>query len=366
MEDPPREEALAAVETCQKAGIKVKLITGDNRDTAVAIAKRIGIEGKVIEGDALEVMTDDELEKEVYEIAVFARVKPEHKLRIVKALKNNGEIVAMTGDGVNDAPALKEAHIGIAMGVRGTDVSRSVSDVILKDDNFATIVAAVSEGRTIFNNIRKFTSYQLSCNFAELLILFVGVLVAPIFGWEVPVLLAIQILFMNLVTDNLPAITLGFNPTSSDVLRAKPRKKSEIIDRSLVALILTTGVIMATLSLITYYISFNILNQTSAFARTEALVSLILIEIATAFIFRSFRKPVLTRSPFANKYLVVASLLSLLATLAIVYTPLNTLFEVVPITLSGWIVAVAAGLTIISIYDIGKEINKVAKIIPAH
>ena len=365
MEDPPREEAAAAVETCQKAGIKVKLITGDNRDTAVAIAKRIGIIGKVVEGDALEVMTDDELEREVFEIAVFARVKPEHKLRIVKALKNNGEIVAMTGDGVNDAPALKEAHIGIAMGVRGTDVSRSVSDVILKDDNFATIVEAIAEGRTIFNNIRKFTSYQLSCNFAELLILFVGVLVAPVFGWEVPVLLAIQILFMNLVTDNLPAITLGFNPTSKDVLRAKPRKKTEIIDRSLVSLILGTGMIMATLSLITYYISFNILNQSSAFARTEALVSLIVIEIATAFIFRSFRKPVLTRSPFVNKYLVVASLLSLLATLAIVYTPLNTLFEVVPITLSGWIVAFAAGLTIIALYDIGKEINKVVKIIPA-
>ena len=158
MDDSPRDDLIDAVSTCNRAGIKVKLITGDNRETAVAVAHQVGIVGKVIDGESLDRLTDEELRDEVLDLAIFVRVNPEHKLRIVKALKEHNEIVAMTGDGVNDAPALKEAHVGIAMGIKGTDVSRSVSDIILKDDNFATIVAAISEGRTIFNNIRKFVS----------------------------------------------------------------------------------------------------------------------------------------------------------------------------------------------------------------
>ncbi len=365
MEDPPREEAKEAIEMCLKAGIKVKLITGDNRETAVSIAKQVGIEGKVIDGDGLEALTDEELRDEVGSLSIFVRVKPEHKLRIVKALKENDEIVAMTGDGVNDAPALKEAHIGIAMGIKGTDVSRSVSDIILKDDNFVTIVSAIIEGRTIFSNIRKFVTYQLSCNFAELSILFLGVFLAPYVGWEVPILLAIQILFMNLVTDNLPALTLGFNPTSNDVLHKKRKKKSEIMDLQIIILIVMTGATMCIATLFTHYVSFNIFGQTVEYARTEALISLILIEIAVAFSFRSFRKLVLIRSPFVNKYLVIASVISIIATFAIIYTPLQVVFEVVPVSWEAWIVGIIASFGLLVLYDFGKILNNKIKFIPA-
>lgn len=364
MEDPARVEAKDAVAACLKAGIKVKIITGDNKDTARAIAREVGIEGKVMTGEEIAALSDEELKDEVLDVALFVRVNPEHKLRIVKALKAHDEIVAMTGDGVNDAPALKEAHIGIAMGIKGTDVSRSVADIVLRDDNFATIVVAIAEGRTIFSNIRKFVSYQLSCNMAELMILFVGVLLAPTLGWEVPVLLAIQILFMNLVTDNLPALTLGFNPSSKDVLRARPRKKVQIMDRGIVSLIIVTGIIMCLVTLTTHFVSFNILGESADYARTQALVALICIEIATAFTFRSFRKKVLTRSPFVNRYLFIASAISVLATIVIVYTPAARVFETVPLHLNGWVIAAIAALCLVVVFDIGKEINKKFRFLP--
>jgi len=204
MEDPPREEVKNAIKTCKTAGIGVKMITGDNKETAMSISKAVGISGEILEGEDLDKITDEELTKIVKKTAIFARVRPEHKLRIVKALKENGEIVTMTGDGVNDAPALKEAHIGVAMGKNGTAIAREASDLTLKDDNFSTIVTAISEGRNIFSNIRKFITYQLSCNYAELIIIFLGILL----GFPLP-LIALQILFMNIVTDDLPAITLG-------------------------------------------------------------------------------------------------------------------------------------------------------------
>jgi P-type Ca2+ transporter type 2C len=224
MEDPPRPEVKEAMEACWSAGINVKMITGDNKETARAIANEVGLMGKMLVGKQLDMMSDKELSDQLNDIAIFARVRPDHKLRIVNLLKKSGEIVTMTGDGVNDAPALKGAHIGVAMGKNGTDVSRSVADITIRDDNFATIVLAIKEGRTIFNNIRKFVSYQLSCNLAELTVLFFGVVFSPILGWEVPTLFALQILFMNLVTDNLPAITLGLNKSSKDIMNDPPRK----------------------------------------------------------------------------------------------------------------------------------------------
>ena len=304
-----------------------------------------------------------ELLRRIDDIAIFSRVKPEHKIRIVRVLKEKGEIVTMTGDGVNDAPALKEAHIGVAMGKNETDVSRSVADLTLKDDNFATIVHAIREGRTIFKNIRKFVSYQLSCNVAELSLLFVGVLLAPYLGWQIPLLLAIQILFMNLVTSDLPAITLGFNPGSQDVMEEKPRKKTAILNRDFAILIAFTGIFMAFIMLSVFYISYNIMNESLEYSRTVALVALIIFEIVLAFQFRSFRKGILSRTPFTNKYLVYASLISILATLVIVYTSANKIFETVPLKISGWVIIVLFSVFLIVIFDLLKKINNKKKFI---
>lgn len=355
IEDPPREEAASSVDLCKQAGIKVKMITGDNKHTALSIASQIGLTGEALEGSQLDDMSDEELLIALDKTTVFARVRPEHKLRIVKLLKQKGEIVTMTGDGVNDAPALKEAHIGVAMGKNGTDVSRSVADLTLKDDNFATIVEAIKEGRAIFNNIRKFVSYQLSCNIAELSILFFGVLLSPFLGWQVPLLLSLQILFMNLVTDNLPAITLGFNPSSKDIMEEKPRKDTKILNKSLVLLVLFNGSLMAVFTLGIYFVFYNILGQGIEVSRTAALVGLILLEIASAFNFRSFRKKTLSRSPFVNVYLFGASLISLFATLVILYTGVSKLFETAPINFYSWMVLLIPVILILLIYDVIKD-----------
>jgi P-type Ca2+ transporter type 2C len=358
MEDPPREEVMEAIKVSEGAGITVKMITGDNRETASAIGKQIGLKGKIMEGYQIDELTDEELSNQVKDICIFSRVRPEHKLRIVKALKENGEIVAMTGDGVNDAPALKEAHVGIAMGKNGTDVSRSVSDLILKDDNFATIVAAISEGRTVFNNIRKFVTYKLSVNFAELFVLFIGVLVSPWFGWQIPILLAIHILFMNLVTDNIPAITLGLNPTSKDIMEEQPRIKAEFLNKSLIKLIASVGMIMGIFTLGVYYFEFNYLGQNVEVARTATLLTLIGLEIVGAFSFRSFRKKILNRSPFVNIWLVYAGIVSLLATVAIIYIPpLRPIFETTPIGLYGWVAAIIVAVVVAALFDIVKHLN---------
>ena len=358
IEDPAREEVAEAIRICLKSGISVKMITGDNRETAVAISKKIGLVGKIMEGYELDKISEHELSKIVADISIFARVKPEHKLKIVKALKMNGEIVTMTGDGVNDAPALKEAHIGVAMGRNGTDVSRSVADLTLRDDNFATIVTAIKEGRTIFKNIRKFISYLLSCKVTELSILFIGVLLSPYLGWQIPLLLAIHILFMNLVTDDLPAITLAITPQSSDVMEEHPRKKKEILNKSLVVWFAIAGTYMALMMLAVFYVVFNVLGQDFIYARTTALATLIFIEIANAYNFISFRRAVNWTAFRVNKYLLYASGVSVLATLAIIYTPLNKVFETAPLGWIDWVVAIVASLSIIVLFNILKKVNE--------
>jgi Ca2+-transporting ATPase len=364
MEDPPREGIKDALLKCKRAGIKIKMITGDDKETALSIARQIGLKsGRVMEGHEIDSLSDREFFKKIKQTVIFSRVKPEHKLRIVKALIEHGEIVTMTGDGVNDAPALKEAHIGVAMGMNGTDVSRSVADLTLKDDNFVTLVDAIKEGRTIFNNIRKFVTYQISCNYSELMVLFAGVLLVPFFGWPFPLLLALQILFMNIVTDNLPAITLGLNKSSEDIMDERPRKKANILNKEFIKLIVLSGTIMAVFVLATFYFAFNHLGQSAENARTTALLTLIILEIAGAFNFRSFRKKTLNRSPFVNPYLVLASVVSLIATLAIIYTPLNKVFETVALPLIDWVIAFAFGLLFILIFDILKNANNKHKLL---
>ena len=357
MEDPPRAEVKEAIAACIQSGIQVKMITGDSPETAQAIASQIGLFGDVLEGIQLDALTDEELKEKVKSIAIFSRVKPEHKLRIVKALKANDEIVTMTGDGVNDAPALKEAHIGVAMGINGTDVSRSVADITLKDDNFATIVVAIKEGRTIFNNIRKFVTYQLSCNLSDIVLLFIGMLAAPFLGWYVPIITALQILFINIVTDNMPAITLGFTPTSHDIMKEKPRRNAQILTREFINLIILNGVAMGSIAIGVTYLAFNVFHLPSEVARTTVLLSIILMQIANAFNFRSFRYRVLNRGLLVNRPLVLASTLSVMMTLLIVYTPLSHVFETTALSIESWIVAGCAAFLIVLLFDIFKTIN---------
>jgi Ca2+-transporting ATPase len=362
MEDPPRDEVRESIMMCKKAGIKVKMITGDNKETAMAIAKEIGLNGRVLEGSDLDKMNEEELSKIVQEVVVFSRVRPEHKLKIVKALKLNGEIVTMTGDGVNDAPALKEAHIGVAMGKGGTDVSRSVADLTLKDNNFSTIVVAVKEGRTVFKNIRKFVSYQLSVSYAEISVWFFSIILASFFGWAVPILLALQILFMNIVTSDIPAITLSLNRSSADIMTEKPRKKKEILNKDLIYWMIICSAFMAFFTLLSYFISFNILGEAAEYARTTALLSLIFIEIAHAFSFRSFRKKVKFTNFFRNKWLCYASLISVAATVLIIYTPLNKIFGTVPVGIHDWLIAIVFAFLMIIILNILKDINNKKKL----
>lgn len=345
MEDPPREEVKDAIVTCKNAGIKVKMITGDNLETAVSIARQIGLdEGDVLEGSELEKLTDKELARRVMRIVIFSRVKPEHKLRIVRALKANGEIVTMTGDGVNDAPALKESHIGVAMGKNGTDVSRSVADLTLKDDNFATIIDAIREGRTIFTNIQKFASYQISINFAQVALIFLAVLV----GLPLP-LVAIQILFMNIFSDEITAITLAFNPYSKDVMASKPRRKSSIISKPLMVMIGVAGLVISLSSLAVFYYTLSYLEL----KESMTLVFLCMVSFATfnSYNFRSFRKLTVNRSPFTNKFLFYASVFVLAVTLFLVYSPLGPFLYLVPVSYYYLIPIFATSLLVIVVID---------------
>lgn len=353
LEDPPRPEVMASIRDCRNAGIAVKMITGDNKETALSIASQIGLSGPLLTGAHLDGMSDDALASCVRETVIFARVRPEHKIRIVTALKKIGEIVTMTGDGVNDAPALKAAHIGVAMGKSGTDVSRSVADITLKDDNFATIVHAVREGRTIFNNMRKFITYEFSCTYAEIILMFTGVLL----GLPIP-LVALQILFMNMVTSDFPAITLGLNPSSDDVMLAQPRRKAHLLSKAHIQMLMIVGTCIGLGTLGIYSYVLYGLGDSLEMARTTALVCLIMFEIFGAFNFRSFRKGVFTRSPFSNKYLIYASLVSLVATLCIIYTPLNVFFETTPLDAFHWALALVPCLFMTLLFDILKKVNE--------
>lgn len=333
--DPPRKEVKGSVLECKMAGIKPVMITGDHKNTAFAIARDLDIcksQSEVITGEELDKLTDKQLFHEIESKSVFARVTPKHKLRIVKAFKSKNKIVAMTGDGVNDAPAVKEADIGICMGVSGTDVTKEASSMILLDDNFATIVSAVEEGRVIYDNIRKFIRYLLSCNLGEVLTMFL----ASAFNLAIP-LLPIQILMVNLATDGLPAIALGVDPPEGDIMKERPRIKNEsIFARGLTEKILVRGGLIGTCTVFSFvvgqYYGFGLRT-----ARTMALATLIMSQLVHVFECRSEKHSIFEINLFGNKYLLGAISASICMVLGICYIPfLQTVFHTSALNLIQW------------------------------
>ena len=320
MIDPPRPEVRAAVDKCRTSGIRTVMITGDHKNTAVAVAKELGFFGEgavALTGEEVDCLSDEEFDGAVERTAVYARVSPEHKLRAVRALRRRGEIVAMTGDGVNDAPAVKEADIGIAMGLTGTDVTKEVSDMVITDDNFASIVAAVEEGRGIYDNIKKFIHYLLSCNSGEILVMFAASLLAL----PVP-LVPIQILWVNLITDGFPALALGVDPVDPKVMDRPPRKPDEpVITRARGRLIMAQGMFIAlcTLSAFVYVLEFE--KQGIGRARTVALAVLTCSELSHSFSCRNMKESLFKLGVFGNPGLFAANGISLLLQLAIIYVP---------------------------------------------
>lgn len=330
MIDPPRKEAKKAVNTCRKAGIKTIMITGDHKITACAIAKQIGIYhtgDRVFSGAELDDMDDEALTRVVTQTTVFARVSPHHKLRIVRALKRRGHVVAMTGDGVNDAPAIKEADIGVSMGNTGTDVTKEASDVILLDDNFATLVAAVEEGRVIYQNIRKFIRYLLSCNIGEVLTMFLSMLM----GLPV-VLLPIQILLINLVTDGLPAIALGLEPAEEGVMNRRPRRSDEsVFSQGLLSTIIFRGILIGLTTLAVFVTLFKHTGSLDV-ARTGAFLTLVVTQLIHVFECKSETKSIFTVPYLNNLKLIGAVIVSAAIVLIAIYLPIcRPIFSTVPL-----------------------------------
>ena len=359
MMDPPRPEVKDAIDRCKQAGIKTVMITGDHKLTAVAVAKELGMfrdEDYVLTGVDLDRINEEEFEKIVENVKVYARVSPEHKLKIVKALKKKGYIVAMTGDGVNDAPALKAADIGIAMGITGTEVAKEASDMVLADDNFATIVAAVEQGREIYENIKKYLVYLLRCNIAEIMM----PLFASLSSLPLP-FTAIQYLWINLVTDGLPALALGIDPADPDLMKRPPRDPREGVftKRDTLLFLILTPLLMTALLLASFYVSLNIIGEELIEARTQIFTSMILMELLLALSCRSLRYPVWKVGIFKNKYLILAILSSIVMQLLILYVPyLHTAFDVTFPFLIDWAVAVVLSLSLFIAVEIMKIMFK--------
>ncbi|RAL26102.1 calcium-translocating P-type ATPase, SERCA-type [Thermoflavimicrobium daqui] len=362
MIDPPREEAKEAIRVCRRAGIKTVMITGDHQTTAEAIAVELGIKqpnGLTINGQDLNSIKEKEFLQKVNDIDVYARVSPEHKLKIVKALQEKGHVVAMTGDGVNDAPAIKAANIGIAMGVTGTDVSKEASSLILADDNFATIVSAVEEGRHIYDNIRKFISYLLASNVGEILVMFLAMLG----GFPLP-LVPIQILWVNLVTDGLPAMALGVDPAEEDTMSRPPRdSKESIFARRVGWKIVTRGLLIGLCSLAAFWITYTEYPENLVLAQTVAFATLVMSQLVYVFDCRSAGS-IFSRTPFDNKPLLLAVVSSILLLLVVIYyTPLQPIFHTVPLGIREWILICVTSVLPVNIAGILDQIRPVRKLI---
>ncbi|MGC1136870.1 calcium-translocating P-type ATPase, SERCA-type [Bacillus sp. B38] len=339
MIDPPRPEVRQAIKECREAGIKTVMITGDHVETAKAIAKDLRLlpkKGRVMDGKTLNELTEKELIETVDDVYVFARVSPEHKLKIVKAFQENGHVVAMTGDGVNDAPAIKQADIGVAMGVTGTDVAKEASSLILVDDNFATIKSAIKEGRNIYENIRKFVRYLLASNVGEILVMLFAMLLAL----PLP-LVPIQILWVNLVTDGLPAMALGMDQPEGDLMRRKPRHPKEgVFARKLGWKVVSRGFLIGAATILAFIIVYHRNPENLPYAQTVAFATLVLAQLIHVFDCRS-ETSVFSRNPFENIYLLGAIISSIfLMVIVIYYPPLQPIFKTVPITPGDWMLII--------------------------
>ena len=352
MIDPPREEAKVAVEKCKTAGIKVVMITGDHKITATAIAKKLGIledDDEAITGAELEQMTDEELIQNVRKYSVYARVSPEHKVRIVNAWQKNGEVVAMTGDGVNDSPALKKADIGCAMGIVGTDVAKEAADVILTDDNFATVVSAVEEGRRIYNNIRNNIVFSLSSNFAEIFTIIIG-----LFS-KTTILLPIYILFIDLVTDSIPSICLSFEKSENGIMDKKPRGINKPLFTPFIKSCIASSAIIETIFVVlTYFISLKVYGQETAMSL--ALLSMVVQEIVYSISCRNLKQSVVKQGLFSNKAMNYGLLLILLIELIVFVTPVRKLISITSIDISLILVVFLINFMAIFIYELIKPL----------
>lgn len=358
MIDPPREEVKPAIATCKKAGIRTIMITGDHKATAFAIAKELKIADKdsqVYSGVEVANMSQSELDRAVNEASVFARIAPEHKLRIVESLMNQGNVAAMTGDGVNDAPALKKANIGVAMGITGTDVSKEAADMILTDDNFVTIVSAVEEGRTIFENIKKFLIFLLSGNAGTVFAL----MLAFAFGLELP-MTPVQILFINFIMDGLIAIAISLEPTEAGIMGRKPRKVAEgIISGKGLLRIMTLGVVIAIVTFGVYYFAHKVYGLGLVESQTLFFLTLIFARLFNSLNNRSLNASAFTMNPLTNKPLIVSSIFGMLVVWTTTAVPvLQTAFGNTYINLQGWLVAAAAGAVVLIFGELFKLLNK--------
>ena len=350
MIDPPRKEVIQAVETCHTAGIRVVMITGDHKVTAMAIAKQLHIfrDGNtVISGQELDEMTDEQLDEAVKTCVVFARVSPSDKLRIIQSLKRTGEVAAMTGDGVNDSPALKEADIGVAMGITGTDVAKDAADVILLDDNFTTIEYAIREGRRVYRNIQKVIQFLVAGNIAEILIL----LLAVVFGWQMPIL-AVHILLINLATDSLPAVALGVDPASANIMKHKPIKSGTLFEKGMIYRIVLHGLFISAAALAAYWIGMLMSHgkglsedDVHNMAMTMTFIVLSVSQLSHALNQRSNTDSIFKRGQGHNKFLLIALLASAAIVALVVFVPpLMSLFDLVYIGWTEWLICIGLSL----------------------
>ncbi len=361
MIDPARPEAKEAIAKCKDAGIQTIMITGDYKETAFAIAKELGLaqkESEAIMGSELDSLNDAELQERVKTTKVFARVSPDHKVRIVEALKRNGNVTAMTGDGVNDAPALKKADIGVAMGITGTDVAKNTAELILTDDNFSSIVAAVEEGRVIYDNIRKFVYFLLSCNIGEIILIFTSILM----GIPIP-LLPIQLLWLNLVTDSFPALALGTEKGDPDIMQKKPRDPKEpLLNKDLVTRIIIQSIAIGGTTLAAYLIALKSYPDNIEEARTIAFTTLILAELLRSYSVRSQTHSIFEIGLFTNMTLIYGTLFSFGLTIAVIYIPfLQPIFDTFPMGWADWKIVLPFAFIPLIVGEVSKLIRKKIK-----